>query len=146
MRNKLIPVDLRVWTLGPAAGAQRNLSGNKPDAQYAIELADRPNHSLTMAKFTCTWSRPMETAGIEGKEGYSVVPGEGGGTKLLAAATLWAAGPTRPSSARYQGTDIRKDSPPQSSMGTPSFTGGTGRLKGLRGRAPTKAQQLPIAA
>jgi hypothetical protein len=88
----------------------------------------------------------MEIAGIEGKEGYSVVPGEGVGTKLLAAATLWAAGPTRPSSARYQGTDIRKDGPPQSSTGTPSFTGGTGKLKGLRGRARIKAQRLPIAA
>ena len=146
MRNRLIPLGLRVWTLGPAAGAQRKLSANKPDAQYAIELADRPNHSLTMAKLTCTWSKPMETAGIQGKEGYSVVPGEGVGTKLLAQATLWAAGPTGPSSARYQGTDTRKDSPPQSSTGTPSFTGGTGKLKGLRGRARTKAHQLPIAA
>ena len=55
MRNRLIPVGLRVWTLSPAAGAQTKLYGNKPDAQYAIEFADRPNHSLTMAKFTCTW-------------------------------------------------------------------------------------------
>jgi len=39
MRNRLIPVGLRVWTLGPAAGAQTKLSGNKPDAPYAIEFA-----------------------------------------------------------------------------------------------------------
>jgi hypothetical protein len=74
MRNRLIPVGLREWTLGPAAGAQTKLSGNKPDAQYAIELADRPNHSLTMAKFTCTWSKPWRSPESRGRRAIALFP------------------------------------------------------------------------
>lgn len=58
------------------AGAQTQVSGSlhcgKPDPQYVIEVGDRPGHAFSLSKSNCTWTKPMEIAGIQDKE-YSYV-------------------------------------------------------------------------
>ena len=44
---------------------------------------------------------------------------------------------------RYQGTATRKEGMPQCADGTWYFTGGTGKLKGLRGNGTYKGQANP---
>ncbi len=139
MRIRIMLACLMVFALATLAGAQTKISGtihcNKPDPQYGIEVGDRPNHSLAIEKFTCTWTKPMEIAAVQTKEGYSVVSGENSGNKATGRGyhvSTMANGDKF--YARYQGTDTLKDGAPQSSQGTWSFTGGTGKLKGIKGK------------
>ena len=72
MRSNLIPALLVVLSAAPTVLAQTKISGtvqcSKPDEQHALEVGDRPNHSLMIAKGKCTWTKPLEIAGTQAKE------------------------------------------------------------------------------
>ncbi len=125
------------------AGAQTKISGTiqcaKPDPQNTIDVGDRPGHVLMIAKSTCTWTKAMEIGGASTKEGYSVssvdVMGAKGTTSGYHVSTTDGGDKLN---VRFRGTDSMKQGEPPSSEGTWSFTGGTGKLKGLKGKGTYK--------
>ena len=143
MRMKMILACLAVLALATTAGAQTKVSGtihcNKPDPQYGIEIGDRPGHGFGIDKTACTWTKPMEIAGIQSKDGYDVGFGESSGNKANGrgyhVSTMTNGDKVY---VRFQGTDTLKDGAPQSSQGTWSYTGGTGKFKGIKGKGTYK--------
>ena len=143
MRIRIMLACLMVFALATLAGAQTKISGtikcNKPDPQYGIAIPDRPNHAYGIDKSSCTWTKPLEIAGSQSKDGWDVGSGEMSGNKARGTGYH---GSTMANGdkfyVRFQGTDALKDGKPQTSQGTWSFTGGTGKLKGIKGKGTYK--------
>jgi len=129
--------------LAGVVSAQTKFSGvgkcGKPDTQQAVEVGDRASHSLVMVKQTCNWTTPFEIAGLQAKtyevtlmsdamaakaqdRGYVVIAMDNGDKAFV----------------RFQGSSVMKDGAPVSDEGTWSFTGGTGKLRGLSGKGTYK--------
>jgi len=142
--KKLVTVGL---CLAAAAAAQTKFSATgkcgQPEKQEAIEVGDRPGHMLVVVKQPCTWSAPLEMAGLKGKSyvasivsdvsgqkatdrGYVVVTMENG-DKAFVRITQGA-------------SMMSKDGKPVSGEGTWAYTGGTGKLKGLAGKGTYKSK------
>jgi hypothetical protein len=129
--------------LATTTGAQTKISGTaqcgKPDPQQSIDVGDRPNHALSISKTSCTWTKPMEIGGGETKEGFSVGSADVSGGKAQTNGyhvTTMASGDKF--NVRFHGTDTMKDEATQSSEGTWSFSSGTGKLKGIKGKGTYK--------
>src|ERR1700674_146840 len=122
------------------SGAQTKLSGtaqcgNKPDVQHAVPVGDHAEHNLMVEQIKCSWSKPMEIGGDKSKEGVSTATGDSTGntfrTRGFHVTTmesgdkifLW-----------YQGTGTTKDGVLQTQKGDWGFTGGSGKMKGLKGK------------
>ena len=122
-----------------AVSAQTKISGTaqcgKPDPQHTIPVGDRPDHSLGVAQLKCTWTKPMEIEGAKSKDGVST------GTDDISGNTGRAHGfhvSTMDSGDKffvwYQGTETMKDGALVSQKGNWGFTGGSGKLKGIKGK------------
>lgn len=127
------------------AGAQTKISGSlhcgKPDPQHVIEVGDRPGHSFSLSKGNCTWTKPMEIAGIQDKEYSYVATGEMRGNRSHG----YGAGVDTMANGdkaydRFHGSTTLKDGAPQTAEGKWSYTGGTGKLNGLRGKGTYKGK------
>ena len=146
MRTRLILACLMTLALAVTAAAQMKTSGTiscaQPDPAYSIEVGDRTGHALGLLKVACTWTKPMEIEGLQPKEGYDVFTSDGGGTKARGSGyhvTNMSNGDKI--FVRFSGTDtMTKDGKPESSVGTWSYTGGTGKLKGIKGKGTYKGK------
>ncbi len=146
MRTRCLLVFLLAIALATAAAAQTKISGtiqcSKPDPAYSIDAGDRPNHALSVSKVQCTWTKPMEMAGSQAKDGVSVQSDERSGDKSNGRGVHWG---TMASGdkyyVRYQGTGMWKEGALQSTQGTWSYTGGTGKLKGIKGKGTYKCSK-----
>ncbi|HSB37008.1 MAG TPA: hypothetical protein VLH41_09020 [Thermoanaerobaculia bacterium] len=149
MRMKALLAFATGFVAAGALLAQTKMSGTlscgKADPQHAIEVQDGvAGHSLTLVKTTCTWSKPFEMAGLQGKDGASASTGDSkGGVSadqgyhtgtVSNGDTYWV---------RFQGTSTMANGALQSQKGTWSFTGGTGKLKGLQGKGTYKTTASP---
>jgi hypothetical protein len=148
MRTRLL-VFLVAIALAAAATAQTKQSGvlqcAKADPMHAIEVGDRPNHSLVVAKTSCTWSKGMEMGGSQQKDGVSVASEELSNGKSNGKGVHWG---SMVSGDKYfvsfQGkSTYGKDGSMESVEGTWSYTGGTGKLKGLKGKGTYKGKGGP---
>ena len=145
MRIRAILAFLSVLALITAAAAQTKISGTaqcgKPDQQNSIAVGDRPNHSLMISQGKCTWSKPLEIGGVQNKEGvntaFDEVSGNRSRTRGFYVDTMASGDKAHVS---YQGTATLKDGAPQSLEGKWSYTGGTGKLKGLKGQGTYKGK------
>jgi hypothetical protein len=134
--------------LASTARAQTKTSGtlhcNKPDPAHSIDVGDHEKHSMTVTKFQCTWTKPFEMGGSETKEGPSVELGETTGDKSSGRGVHWGTMANGDKYfVRYQGTSTSKDGAPPTISGTWSYTGGTGKLKGLTGKGTYKGKGNP---
>lgn len=143
MRVRTFVVFLVATTLAAFAAAQTKTSGTlqcgKPDPFQKVDVGDKPDHTLTLSKVACTWTKPFEIAGIATKDGASAATGEMSGDKS------WEQGIHYSSMAngdrifvKYQGSAKLKDGAPQSAEGTWSYTGGTGKMKAIKGKGTYK--------
>src|SRR5437660_11216847 len=52
--------------------AQEKISGTiqcaKPDPQHVVPVEGMPGHSLSVQQSKCTWTKPMEIAGLQTKD------------------------------------------------------------------------------
>jgi hypothetical protein len=126
-----------------AAGlsAQTKASGAcqcKGDPASPVALTDMPNHSFAVGKAQCTWTN-FVVAGGQAKDGTSTDLDEINGDTISVrgyhVATMtngdtWV--------AKYEGSGKLKDGKPVSGEGTWSFTSGTGKLKGIKGKGTYK--------
>ncbi len=131
-----------------SAIAQTKISGTvqcaKPDEQHALDVGDRPQHSLAISKGKCTWTKPMEIAGTQTKDdsftGFEDVSATKGSGRGYVVGTL-ANGDKM--YVRTQSTATLKDGSMQTETGSFTFTGGTGKAKGIKGKGTYKGKPAP---
>lgn len=123
--------------------AQTAISGTikcpKSDDTHTVEVGDHAGHLLIVEKGSCTWSVPIEIAGLKSTgwtgadtvevtsangqaRGYGVMAMENGDKAYV----------------RYQGIAASAKDGTFTGGGTWSYTGGTGKLKGLKGKGTYK--------
>ena len=139
MRKESILASVFVLTIATSASAQTQFSGSqtcaKPDPSYTIPVGDRGDHVLSLSKNKCTWTRG-EIAGIALKTDVDTIVSEdvsdttsndrGYGVTLLANGdTVFV---------QLEGVTTIRDNIPISGRGTWTFTGGTGKMQGIKGK------------
>jgi len=139
MRLKIILTFLIVFALAAVASAQTKISGTaqcaKADQEQSIQIGDRPNHSFTITQGKCTWTTPVEIAGIQSKEGvYTLLTETSGNTvryRFYYVDTM-----ANGDKAYYprEGTMTVKDEVPQSGDEKWTLVRGAGKLKGIKGK------------
>jgi hypothetical protein len=121
-----------------AASAQTKISGTiqcqKPDPNYLIPVGDSPSHSLALEQAKCTWTKPLEIGGDKSKEGTNTSTGEATGNtgkgRGFHVGTMESGDKYF---LRYQDSSTANDGVPTGIKGTWEFTGGTGKMKGIKG-------------
>ena len=139
MRARGVLLFLAGVAVAVAASAQTKVSGElscaAPDPFQKMEAGDHPGHMLTLGKNHCTWTKPIELGGVQMKEGDSVSTGEVDGnhsSEKGCHVDTMANGDKL--FVHYQGTGVSKDGKPVSAKGTYTFAGGTGKMKGIKGK------------
>lgn len=146
MRSMLFLILALIVVLASAAAAQTKTSGTIsctwPDPTYSIEVGDRAGHSVSISKFACTWIKPMEIAGLQAKDGVDVVYGDTSGAKVRASGYhISNMSNGDKVYVRFQGNDtMKKNGTTENSVGTWSYTGGTGKMKGIKGKGTYKGK------
>ncbi len=148
MRSRLTLSCVIVLALAASLAAQTKISGtlqcSKSDPVYTIPVGDRPDHVFVISKTRCTWAKPLEMAGVAAKDyeytGFNDISGSrarsrsgGFGTMANGDRVFVAA----------QGTGTVKEGVAQTFEGTWSYTGGTGKFKGLKGKGTYKGKAAP---
>src|SRR5436190_10342743 len=147
MRMSAVFTLVFVFFIAAAASAQNKFSGTqqcaKPDPEYVVPVGDRPDHMMALAKDKCTWSQ-AEIGGVQLKDEDDTIVSDISATRSrdrgLGVAVL-ASGDK--AFIQFQGTGTVKDNKPVSGEGTWSFTGGTGKLKGIKGKGTYKGKFNP---
>lgn len=148
MKVRMSLVSTFVLALATFANAQTKISGTvvcaKPDQQQMLEVGDRAGHSLTVSQGKCTWSKPMEIAGTQTKEDQVTMSADATGNKSNGRG--YAVGTTASGDkffVRLQGAATMKEGAVDSDDGKWTFTGGTGKLKGVKGGGTYKGKGGP---
>ena len=146
MKSKLFLIAALVVALAASAAAKTKSTGTvscaKPSPEYSVPVTDQAGHSLNVSKAACTWSKPMEIAGLKAKDGTDFNYGDAMGTEVHS----WGYHVSNMSNGdkfyvKFQGKDtMTKDGKPLTSEGTWSYTGGTGKLKGIQGGGTYKGK------
>ena len=128
-----------VCVAAATANGQTKISGSeqcgKPDPQHVLPVGDRPDHSVSLQQLKCTWTKPMEIEGAKSKDGVGTETSDIQGTAVRTRGyhvTTMDSGDKF--FASYQGTSTLKENSQTDVKGTWMFTGGTGKLKGLKGK------------
>jgi len=142
MKYKSLGLTALLVALAGSALAQTQISGTakcgKPDTSQPIQVGDQTGHMLAVEKGTCTWNVPLEMAGLKSTtytvaealdvngarfqvRGYAVMSMDNGDKAYV----------------RYQGAGTATQDA-GAGEGTWSYTGGTGKLKGLKGKGTYK--------
>jgi hypothetical protein len=130
-----------VLSLVTLAAAQNKISGSaqctKPDIQQRVDIPDHPGHALSISQFKCTWTKPMEVAGVQDKDGIdsgvAEVHGDAGTSHGYYVDNM-ANGDK--AFVHWQGTDSKDGS----SEGKWNYAGGTGKFKGIKGGGTYKGK------
>ncbi len=148
MRLRIFLVPAVVLALAAVAGAQTKISGTvvcaKPDQQQMLEVGDRAGHSLTVSQGKCTWSKPMEIAGTQSKDDQVTMSSDATGNKSNGRG--YAVGTTASGDkffVRLQGAATMKEGVIDNDDGKWTFTGGAGKLKGVKGGGTYKGKGGP---
>jgi hypothetical protein len=143
MRSKIILLSVIVFALAAVASPQTKISGTlqcgKADPQYSIQVGDRPNHSFAISQTKCTWTKPFEIAGIQNKEIVGTGSAEIRGNSLRG--HYYDVDTMTNGDKAYYREEFSfnlKDDVPQSGDAKWTFVGGTGKLKGIKGKGSCK--------
>jgi hypothetical protein len=125
--------------------AQTKISGtgkcDKPETSQSIDVGDRSGHALAIVKQSCTYSTPMEIEGVKAKSYVANVMSDASGAKSQDSGYVVQTMENGDKVfIRFHGTGMMKDGQPASGEGTWSFTGGTGKMKGITGKGTYKSQ------
>jgi len=145
MRSKIFLILALVVAIASTAAPQTKTTGTvscaKPDPAYSIDVGDRAGHSLSIGKSVCTWTTPMEISGVNTKDGADVTYSEANGAKVRSSgyhvSTMSNGDKIY---VRFQGNDPMMDGKPETSEGTWSYIGATGKLKGIKGKGTCKGR------
>jgi len=140
MKARIMMVAGLVILLASAVGAQTKISGKadcaKPEVVGTAEAGDRAGHTLTLQKATCTWSTGLEMAGAKSKDGMDVEFVEMWSTKATTNGTHVSNMDNGDKFfvSFHDSTTVKDGQPVGPIHGTWTFTGGTGKLKGVVGK------------
>ena len=138
--RRIFLVVLAVLFCAAAVAAQTKVTGTaqcaKPDPQQTVPVGDRPGHLLGIAQVKCAYSaKPMEIGADKSKEGV------GTETSELSGNTSHSRGfyvVTMESGDKvfftYHGTATLKDGKLADLKGDWGINGGSGKLKGIKGK------------
>ena len=148
MRIRTALVFLAAAALSAAAGAHTKQSGTvqcgKGNPEQMIEVGDKPGHFMGVSKATCTWTTPMDTAGLKSKDGYSVASIDANGDKSASHGVHVSTMDNGDKIyVKFQGNGTSKDGVTQTDAGKWTYTGGTGKLKGIKGGGTYKGKGNP---
>jgi len=124
--------------------AQTKISGTlscaKPDPEYLVDIGDREGHVFVLAKSACSWTRPMQIAGVNTKDSHdvNVVDGDDANSDSNGYEVSNMANGDK-IFIRFAGTDKSINGKPLST-GTWRYIGGTGKFKGIRGKGTYKGR------
>jgi hypothetical protein len=143
---KTVLVFVGLILVAASAGAQTKIAGtiqcDKPDQQNAIPVGDRAGHALVVMKAKCTWTKPMEVAGVQTKTGEDTVSADSNGAKSRDTGyhiSTMANGDQFV--VRFSGASTTdKNGVVQAQTGTWSFVSGTGKMKGVAGKGTYKGK------
>jgi hypothetical protein len=143
MKRRFALLIALAFTLTAAMFAETKISGElqcKAEPPAPVAIPDKPNHVYVVVKATCSWTKPFDLGGSPTKDGTETISSEMWGEKgsdhgYFAGAT--AGGDTY--TVKFSGTSRSKDGKSAGNEGTWSFTGGTGKLKGLKGGGKYKS-------
>jgi hypothetical protein len=126
-----------------SASGQTKINGtlkcDKPEPRYSIEVGDRPGHAMVLEKEACTWTEALTIGSDKAKDGQSVASVDATAARASGSGihvTTMESGDKSFSSYRY--TTTLKDGKAGEAHGTWSYTGGTGKLKGIKGSGTFK--------
>lgn len=107
-------------------------------------MGDRPNHSFGTGQAKCPYTKPSEIAGTQTKDfvatTFSEISGSRATTRGFVDGTMNNGDKFR---VRSQGSASLKEGVIESAEGTWSFVGGTGKLKGIKGKGTYKGKGGP---
>jgi len=123
--------------------AQTKISGTtqcgKPDPRNVIQAGDQADHTFAIMKFKCSWGKPLAIAGFQTKEDELTVLEEARGTAGTDRAYIVATMSNGDKLfVRSQGRAVLKDGVAQSTTGTWTYVGGTGKFKSIKGKGTYK--------
>jgi len=143
-KNVVLPLALLALFASMSATAQTKMSGTltctKPDPAYKIDAGDRAAHEYRLSKIPCTWTKPADLGGDKTKDGYSISSTEATSTRETVHGThvtTMASGDK--TFVTFHDEYPIKDGKPGASTGHWAYTGGTGKMKGLKGKGTYKA-------
>ncbi len=121
------------------AVAQTKVSGTvqcgKPDQQQSMDVGDRAQHSFNIVQGKCTWIKPLEIEGAKTQSGAFTMFSEHSGNTMRDHGYVTD---TLDSGDKYtvrtHSTERWSGGKQVSERGTWSFTSGTGKLKGIKGK------------
>jgi hypothetical protein len=140
MKTQILTIAGLALLLVPAAGAQTKVTGKqncpKPDVAGTADAGDRPGHTMQLQKMTCTWTDPMEMAGMKSKDGTSVSFAEMSATRSSGTGTYTGnmENGDKFFVSFHDSAVVKNGIPVTPIHGTWSYTGGTGKLKGISGK------------
>jgi hypothetical protein len=120
--------------------AQEKISGTiqcaKPDPQHVVPVEGMPGHSLVVDKSKCTWTKPMEIAGLQTKDAVLTSTADVSATVISDhgySMTTMTNGDTLLGS--FSDTvHPKKDGSFEAIKATWAFLNGSGKLKGIKGK------------
>jgi hypothetical protein len=103
----------------------------QPDPQHVIPVGDLPDHSLAVLQVKCTYTKPLEIEGAKSVATVITITNEvSGGTVRARGCQVVTMDSGDKIFSWHQGEGRYGES----EEGTWSFTGGTGKLKGIKGK------------
>jgi hypothetical protein len=145
MHLKTILMLVVVLALASGAWAQTKISGTllcgKEDALHELPVGDRPNHTFWISKGKCAWAKPIEIAGSAAKdEEYTTLGESNGDRESFRGMGVFIMDNGDKSFFRFSGSSTFNKGVWLGGEETWSFAGGTGKLKGLKGKGTVKGK------
>jgi hypothetical protein len=139
MKARILSITALALLFASAAAAQTKITGaqlcQQPDTVGTTDPGDKPGHTMQLVKDACTWTTPLEMAGAKSKDGTSFSFSDVTATHLTNNGTYVAEMDNGDKFyVSFHESATMKDGKPVNSKGTWTFTGGTGKLKGLTGK------------
>ncbi|HYW45822.1 MAG TPA: hypothetical protein VE959_23360 [Bryobacteraceae bacterium] len=147
MNRTTLTVGLCLLGSAGFGAAQSKQSGvgkceEKPEISQPAEVGDRANHRLVLTKQACTWTTPMEMGGLKSKSYVITVLSDVAGTRSQDRGYVVTTMDNGDKAyVRFQGASTfpAKEGEPGTGEGTWTYTGGTGKLRGLTGKGTYKS-------
>jgi hypothetical protein len=153
MKYKSLGLTVLLSAFAGSALAQTQVSGtlkcgDKAGTEYTVEVGDHPGHVLRLSKSPCTWTAPLEIAGLKSTAYSGAAAAEIDGPKAQARGyAVITMDNGDKAYAHYQDTGtVTEGGKTITFEGTWSFTGGSGKLKGLKGKGTYKGSFTDGAA
>ena len=142
MKFRFALVSLAAFALAATLSAQTKVSGTiqcKSGPVTPVAIGDKPGHAYAVVQSECTWTKPLEIAGVKSKSGTDTIASEmSGNTSSDHGYHVDTMENGDHFTARFQGTGTSKDGKPVNSVGTWSFVEGSGKVKGIKGKGTYK--------